>query len=128
LRKVIEKYGSNGVSGQRIRAENFYQGQIVYKEKDKWEVEPIYVFESMYNKRKLYESKYNNIKFFKSGQLVKLERSCEDIPDGVYELKTLRSDSSWCELENVANQKEISKNINYLIENCGMTTYKKNII
>ncbi|MDR2399531.1 MAG: hypothetical protein LBD61_03795 [Endomicrobium sp.] len=125
LREVIGKYGSNGVSGQWIRAENFYQGQIVYKEKDKWKVEPIYVFESMYNKRKLYENKYDNVKFFKSRQLVKLERSYEDIPDGIYELKTLRSNDSHCKLENIDNQKEIIKNINYLIENCGMRTYEK---
>ncbi|MDR3112908.1 MAG: hypothetical protein LBU09_00850 [Endomicrobium sp.] len=126
LKEVIGEYGHKGVmEGQWIKGKEGHQGQIVYKdEKDKWKVVPVYVFESIYNKSKQYESKYRNTRFFSSGQLVELKKGCDDIKFGIYKLRTLRSDG-WCELESINDQRKIGQNIGAFIERCGMEIYKK---
>ncbi|GHT17159.1 hypothetical protein AGMMS49573_08490 [Endomicrobiia bacterium] len=127
LKDVIGEYGHKGaIKGQWIRRGKDHQGQIVYKdEKDKWRVIPVYVFESKYIKKKEYESRYKkDVKFFKSGQLVKLKEDFQSIKKGIYELKTLRIDGR-CELENINNQTRITKNIGIFLEQCGMTNYEK---
>ncbi|MCL2799806.1 MAG: hypothetical protein FWD54_05995 [Endomicrobia bacterium] len=124
-KEIIDKYGDKGVMrGQWIRGEESHQGQIVYKEQNKWNVEPIYVFESVYNKLKEYKNKYDKVKFFKSGQLVVLKEDCNDIKSGVYKLRTVKS-SGRCKIESVDTQKEIEKNIAIFIEQYGMEVYKK---
>jgi CRISPR-associated endonuclease Csn1 len=128
LKSIIGEYGNNGMQGQWIKGHDSHQGQIVYKEENKWKVEPVYVFESLYKKRKFYENKYDNMKFFRSGQLIELKKSYKDkdkeIVAGIYKLRTLLK-TGRCKLENIDSQEEIIKSIASLIENCGMTTYKK---
>ncbi|AKL98454.1 type II CRISPR RNA-guided endonuclease Cas9 [Endomicrobium proavitum] len=125
IKNVIGEYGSNGVKGQWIKGKEGHQGQIVYKdEKGKWRVEPVYVFESIYNKKKLYENKYKDVRFLKSGQLVELKKDYENIKAGIYILRTLKSNGS-CKLEDINTQEEIDKSVNVLIEQCGMRSYEK---
>jgi len=126
LKEVIGEYGHKGVlKGQWIKGKEGHQGQIIYKdEKEKWKVVPIYVFESVYKKRKDYESKYKSVRLLKSGQLIALKEDYKNIKAGIYKLRTLRSDG-WCELENINDQNKIGQNIGTFIEQCGMEAYKK---
>jgi CRISPR-associated endonuclease Csn1 len=125
LKEVIGEYGQNGVFGQWVKGKEGHQGQIVYKdEKSKWKVEPVYAFESLYNKQNQYKNKYKEIKFFKAGQLIKLVKSFNGIPAGVYKLRTILSVGA-TKLENINTQAEYSQSITNFIENCGMETYEK---
>ncbi|MDR2811864.1 MAG: hypothetical protein LBB06_02000 [Endomicrobium sp.] len=129
IKEIIGEYGQKGaVKGQWIKGKEGHNGQILYKYKDneKWEVVPIYVFESVYKKRKEYEDKYDDVKFFKSGDLVELKRDYENIKAGVYKLKTIRTKNGICEIEDINNPKEIkTKNINIFLNECGMESYKQ---
>jgi CRISPR-associated endonuclease Csn1 len=126
LKEVIGEYGNKGAMlGQWIKGKKGHQGQIVYKDGGKWKVEPIYVFESVHDKYKNYKDKSNNVKFFKTGQNVELKKSYEGISAGIYKLRTIVTKGKNCKLENINDQKEITKNIDFFIENCEMTTYKK---
>jgi CRISPR-associated endonuclease Csn1 len=127
IKDVIGEYGHKGaIKGQWIRRKEDNQGQIVYKdEKDKWIVIPVYVFESVYIKRKEYENTYKDVKFFKSGQLVELKKDFQDIKKGVYKLRTIIN-NGMCKVENINDPtKVIMKNIRIFLEQCGMTNYEK---
>lgn len=125
LKEVIGKYGNKGaMEGQWIREEKDHQGQIVYKDKNKWKVEPIRVFESMYEKHKDYKREFGDVKIFKSGQNVKLKNTSKNVPAGIYKLRSLATDGR-CKLENIDNQETLTKDINFFIENCDMELYVK---
>ncbi|MDR2351102.1 MAG: hypothetical protein LBD56_00240 [Endomicrobium sp.] len=126
IKEIIKEYGQKGaIKGQWIKRKESHNGQILYKDNEKWKVVPIYVFESVYKKRKEYEDKYDDVKFFKSKQLVELKRDYEDIKAGVYKLKTIETADRICKIEDINNQKEITKEINIFLEQCGMESYKQ---
>ncbi|MDR2192754.1 MAG: hypothetical protein LBO62_07760 [Endomicrobium sp.] len=126
IKAIIGEYGHKGaINRQWLRREDRHQGQIVYKNKEnKWTVEPVYVFESVYNKTREFARKYGDIKFFQSGQIIELCKNYKDIKAGIYKLRTIKSNAS-CKIENINDQKEITKNIEIFIEQCGMEIYKK---
>jgi CRISPR-associated endonuclease Csn1 len=125
IKEIIEDYGQKGtIKGQWIKGKEGHNGQILYKDNKKWKVIPVYVFESVYKKRKEHEDKYGDIRFFKSGDIVKLKRDYEDIKAGVYKLRTIKK-SGDCEIEDMNNQKEINKKISKFLDQCGMEIYKQ---
>jgi CRISPR-associated endonuclease Csn1 len=126
IKEIIGEYGQKGaVKGQWIKGKESHNGQILYKDNEKWKVVPIYVFESVYKKRKEYENKYGDVKFFKSGDNVELKRDYENIKAGVYKLRTILTNGT-CKIENINNPKDIKiKNINIFLEQCGMESYKQ---
>lgn len=73
------EYIRGQMSGQWLKNKDEFLGFIVYKnKKDKWEREPIYVFESLYNKIESLK-KNPEIKdpvFFRSGMLVEIKQDC----------------------------------------------------
>jgi uncharacterized protein (UPF0333 family) len=83
----------------------------------------------VYKKRKEYEDKYDDVKFFKAGQLVELKRdySEKNIKAGVYKLRTIitADGNGICKIEDINNQKEITQKINIFLEQCGMESYKQ---
>ncbi|GMO55007.1 MAG: hypothetical protein Ta2C_09170 [Candidatus Endomicrobiellum trichonymphae] len=127
IKDVIGEYGHKGaIKGQWIKGKEGHRGQIVYKdEKDKWIVIPVYVFESEHIKRKEYENRYKDVKFFRAGQLVELKKDFQDIINqGVYKLRTIMNNGR-CKLENINDQTEITKNIEIFLGQCDMTSYDK---
>ena len=84
INKIIGEYGQNKINGQWIKAKESHQGQIAFKENNKWKIVPVYVFESKYLKLKQYKEKYNDILFFKTGDLVELTKSYDNVKAGIY--------------------------------------------
>jgi CRISPR-associated endonuclease Csn1 len=126
IKEIIGEYGQKGaIKGQWIKGKEGHNGQILYKDNKKWKVVPVYVFESVYKKRKEHEDKYGDIRFFKSGDIVKLKRDYEDIKAGVYKLRTIITKTGICKIEDMNKQKEINKNISIFLDQCGMETYKQ---
>jgi hypothetical protein len=129
MKEIIGNYGQKGtIRGQWVRDENTHNGQIVYKDNGKWQVEPVYTFESVYKKRREFEKKYKNVKFFKAGQLIKLgeplnsEIKEKETEKYIYTLNTLKQNGT-CKLENSNGEIVCSKTINILIEQYGMEPY-----
>ncbi|MDR0953595.1 MAG: hypothetical protein LBM71_05425, partial [Elusimicrobiota bacterium] len=102
-----------------------HRGQIVYKVKNTWKVEPIYVWDSEYKKKKEFKQKYGQVYFFKAGQLVSLEElSVGDKPikKGIYILRGLNK-AGQAKIESIETQKEFRPAITALIEKGKMKTY-----
>ncbi|MEF3280508.1 MAG: hypothetical protein K6357_06040 [Elusimicrobiota bacterium] len=119
--KNLGEFIKGKMPGQYLKQKKESFGYIVYKnEKGKWEREPIYAFESLYEKRRLLENKYKEAYYFRSGMLVKIEREVriankDIIPIGNYYLTTISHDNS-TKIVSIDFSKEWKVNIKYLLD------------
>jgi len=75
--------------GQYIKDKKEHKGQLVCQdEKGKWEVVPVYVWESLWKKSQEMRKKYKRVEFFHSQQLVEVQKSC-NVPAGIYKLNSI---------------------------------------
>src|SRR3989339_838064 len=85
----------NSIKGQYFTDKREHQGQLVYKNEKKWKVEPVFVYESLYLKRKEYEKKYGKVYFFnslcqvKTNKDISFGRSNQLLSKGFYILRTI---------------------------------------
>ncbi len=124
IKQSILGYGNNDVKGQWVRTNEKHQGQIAFKENNKWNIVPIYVFESKYLKLRQYKKKYNDILFFKTGDLIELTKSYDEIKTGIYKLRTIKS-SGTTKITSLDTYEDREKTISFFIEKCGMKLYNK---
>lgn len=133
FKKNIGEYKQNeGTPNQWIKGKEGHQGQIVFKnDKNKWQVVPVYAFDSLYKKLKEYQKKFNDVRFFSSGQLIRLIKKHEyfrkkekfTIEIGIYKLTTIKTNGQ-TKIINLSTQKEEIQQINIFIEECGMVSYE----
>ena len=124
LKQSILGYGNNGVKGQWVRTNEKHQGQIAFKENNKWKIVPIYVFESKYLKLKQYKEKYNDILFFKTGDLIELTKNYDEVKAGIYKLRTIEHSGN-TKLTSLDTYDDKRKPLSFFIEKCGMKLYNK---
>lgn len=124
INKIIGEYGQNKINGQWIKAKESHQGQIAFKENNKWKIVPVYVFESKYLKLKQYKEKYNDILFFKTGDLVELTKSYDNVKAGIYKLRTIFQ-TGQTKLTSLDTYDDELKPISFFIDKCGMKLYNK---
>lgn len=110
--------------GQYLKQKKESYGYIVYKnEKGKWIREPIYVFDSLYEKMKNIKSQHPESYYFRSDMLVEIKNDFtvkikgQDIKinKGRYYLKTI-GNNNFAKIENIDGSKVWNINIKYLME------------
>lgn len=106
-----------------------HQGQIVYRnEKGVWKVEPVYLYQSLTKTLKLACKEYGkeNVRFFRSGQLVQIKNACNKdsetnpVPAGYYYLRTIMS-SGQTKIEAINGSERKLANIGELILHGGLS-------
>lgn len=115
-----------------------HKGQLVCQmQNGKWEVVPVYVYDSLY--RKTYETKnatdkqgnkkYKQVLFFRSQDLVELREDItnKNINKGVYKLITLKSRGT-AKLKSIDELLEISSSINDFLNQGKMCHFKGEVL
>jgi CRISPR-associated endonuclease Csn1 len=94
-KKMIGEYKNMGKhNGQYYKDKKEHKGRIVYKSDGKWICEPVYVYESVYEKTKeAIKKAQSKVHFFRALELVEIKKECSVgksiIVPGTYVLNTI---------------------------------------
>lgn len=137
----IKNYGEfikGKMPGQYLKQKKESYGYIVYKnEEEEWIREPIYAFNSIYEKEKEIKSRHKEACYFRTGMLVEISNDCEGvfyqiekdgkgrrkgqksiktvIKKGKYYLTTINNNNS-CEIKKVDGSMKFASNLDDLME------------
>ncbi|MFA5646414.1 MAG: type II CRISPR RNA-guided endonuclease Cas9 [Candidatus Ratteibacteria bacterium] len=112
------------VKGQYYKNLKEYKGQIVYKDqKGKWRVAPVYVFESVFQKKMQYKREYGTVYFFKSQQRIVLKHNTVNCSAGVYILKSIKTNGQ-VQLALPDESKAIRESLHRLMEEGEMRLFQ----